>query len=115
MIKYVKFISNNDPIDPSQCTTRWPESVACNIPISGTIEGSFINLMIMDGTESEINNWISVNIGKVIELTKDEANSLGQELISPGTEITVESPEGESEILVAGIFNVDDGLLWTKK
>ena len=111
---YVSFSCVGEPTDPSKCTTRWPEDVTCSIPIGGMVEGTFYNLMIMNGN---ITAWLAANVGKVEQIDKSQADALGQAIVPPGTEVTREDPgTGQSVTLVAGVFDADNpDALWHVK
>lgn len=112
---YVKFTSiGGPPVEASKCTTRWPDSIACSIPISGQVESDHINLMIMTGDELDILDWIAENEGKVEQLTKEEAEALGQLLVVPGTErIERDMTTGITTTYRAGNFDVNNpDALW---
>ena len=118
MKKYIVFSAEGSPIRGDQCTTVWPASISCTIPISGTVEGTFYNIMVMEGDEAEINNWLAENAGKVQEVTKAQADELGQAIVPPGTEREeedVENPQAK-KTYVAGEFDADHPEnLWTLK
>ncbi len=102
---YVKFQSNNELVRSDNCTTRWADSISCNIPMSGIYEGKYTNLMIMEGDETEINNWLAENVGKVIEITEEEGDAIGQTIVPEGTTTVQQSVDGE--ITMVG------GQIWT--
>lgn len=119
---YVSFSCIGNPTDESKCTTRWPDDVQCSIPIGGIINNNgvdtFYNLMVMESnSDTQIQNWLSLNTGKVELITKEQADVLGQTLIVPGTEnIVKDSQTGLETTMIAGMFNVDDpGATWSVK
>ena len=119
MKKYIVFSAEGGPpIRGDQCTTAWPTSISCTIPMSGTVESTFYNIMVMEGDEAEINNWLAENAGKVQEVTKAQADELGQTIVPPGTEREeedMENPEAK-KTYVAGEFDADHPEnLWTLK
>jgi hypothetical protein len=117
-IKYVSFSCEGSPIDSSKCTTRWDDSIKCSIPISGVYEDVFYNLMIMEGDEGLINQWVNGNSGKVQVISKEQANQLGQAIVPPGTERVEDMRIGEGEPVtyVATEFDVDNPEnLWVVK
>lgn len=109
---YVKFQSNNELVQSDDCTTRWSDNISCNIPMSGIYEGRYTNLMIMTGDETEINNWLSENIGKVIEITEKDGNLIGQAIVPEGT-TSVQTIEDVEVTFVAGLFTIAGGQTWT--
>ncbi len=117
---YVGFSSTGFPTDSTKCTTRWPDSISCQIPISGYLSenNTFHNLMILDGDETAINNWVNQNSGKVEVITKEQADQLGQALVVPGSEnVITDTPEqGKETVMVAGLFDADSPeSLWSVK
>jgi len=112
MTKYVRFQSNNELVLSHDCTTRWSDSVGCNIPMSGIYNGQYTNLMIMTGDESIIDAWLADNAGKVVEITEEEGNLIGQAIVPEGTIVTSLFDGGEIS-LVAGVFTMSGGQSWT--
>jgi len=110
-MNYIKFIG--DPTIAQNCTTRWDDSVICNIVLSGTLNNSFYNLMRMDG---DITQWLSDNSTKVTQITKSEMDSLGQQIVPVGTEVTTIDPStGQTVRYIATVFNADDSeALWVE-
>jgi len=110
-MNYVKFIG--DPTISEDCTTRWNDSVICKIVLSGTLNGSFYNLMRMDG---DITQWLSDNSAKVTQITKSEMDSLGQQIVPMGTEVTTIDPSTSQTVrYIATVFNADDSeALWVE-
>jgi hypothetical protein len=108
--KYIEFkCVGGNPVLASQCTTAWPSDIQCSIPISGTINGDYYNLMVMDGDESNINNWVSDNNDKVTIITKEQADTLGQQIVPPNTERTVINIMDNTEKTYrSGYFDVDN-------
>ena len=108
-MNYIKFIG--DPTISEDCTTRWNDSVTCKIVLSGTLNGSFYNLMRMDG---DITQWLSDNSTKVTQITKSEMDSLGQQIVPVGTEVTTIDPNTYQTVrYIATVFNADDSeALW---
>jgi len=106
---YVKFSCQGSPTDSSKCTTRWDETIKCSIPICGTHEDMYYNLMVMEGDENLIKQWVNENTGKVEIITKDQANQLGQLLVPPGTERTgiTRWEQEEPVTYIATKFDVD--------
>jgi|SRR5208283_236288 len=111
---YVQFTSVGLPTLSDQCTTIWPDSISCNVPISGMVSGNFINLMVMIGVQADIEAWIAANLGKVTEITEDQANILGQTIVPSGTISEVINPDGSVLEMQAGTFTVETGLIWTE-
>lgn len=108
--KYIEFkCVGGNPVLASQCTTAWPSDIQCSIPISGTINGDYYNLMVMDGDESNINNWVSDNNDKVTIITKEQADMRGQQIIPPNTERTgINMIVNEGKRYRAGTFDIDN-------
>jgi len=108
-VTYVKFSCQGSPTNPNKCTTPWDKTIKCSIPICGTHEGMYYNLMVMEGDENLINQWVNENTGKVQIITKDQANQLGRLLVPPGTERTgVRTLDQEKPVTyVATEFDVD--------
>ena len=108
-VVYVKFFCQGNPTNPNQCTTPWDKTIKCSIPINGIHEGIYYNLMVMEGDENLIKQWVNENVGKVQIMTKDEANQLGQLLVPPGTERTrVGMPDRKEPVTyIATEFDVD--------
>lgn len=135
MVKYYKFESNGTPTSSEQCTTQQSNKIKCDIPIGGEVGTKFYNLMVMDGEEADLNGQANENIGKITELTEEEANQLGQLIIPPGTEMVVQErdpktiksedlvdpseaefiEERSTKTLIAGTFNVREKLQFTEK
>lgn len=111
-VVYVKFQSDNEVVLSHDCTTRWPDDIGCNIPMSGIYDGKYTNLMIMTGDEAEIDAWLAENPGKVIEITEEEGDAIGQTIIPEGTTSTQQTVDGEITI-VAGLFTMAGGQTWT--
>ena len=111
-IIYVKFQSKNDVIQSSDCTTRWPNEICCNIPMSGIYEGKYTNLMIMTGDETIIDKWLADNVGKVVKITEEEGDIIGQTIVPEGTKNIQETIDGKIT-LVAGLFTMAGGQTWT--
>jgi len=109
---YVKFQSDNDVVQSDDCTTRWPNEISCNIPMSGIYEEKYTNLMIMTGDEAIIDEWLADNVGKVVEMTEEEGDTIGQTMVPEGTTSVQETIDGEI-ILVAGLFTMAGGQTWT--
>jgi hypothetical protein len=109
---YVKFKSDNELVQSDDCTTRWPDSVSCSITMSGIYNEQYTNLMIMGGDETEINNWIDSNSGKVEIISEEEGNIIGQTISPEGTIGTQLTPDGEVSV-VAGLFTMSDGQTWS--
>lgn len=105
MIKYIKFQSDD-------CTTRWSDEIGCNIPMSGLYEEKYTNLMIMTGDEAIIDAWLAENVGKVIEITEEEGDAIGQTIVPEGTTTVQQSVDGEI-IMVAGLFTMASGQTWS--
>ena len=103
---YCRYGSIGLPISSDKCTSRWPETVTCTIPISGIIDNIYYNIMILDGPEEDILNWAEENIGKVELMTIEEANIFGAQLIPFGTESKLQFPEGDITI-IAGKFDIE--------
>lgn len=114
---FYKFECEGQPDTPEKCTTRWPETISCLIPIDGVIADKYTNIMILDGPDEDILTWVGENTGKISALTIEEANTLGQTIIPPATEMDVSQPGEDPRILVAGTFNIeaDPCLVWTEK
>ena len=115
---YVKFQAQDTDglVHSTDCTTRWPDSVSCSIPMSGVYGEKYTNLMKMTGDEIEIRNWISTNSGKVIELTEEECNTIGQEMIPEGTTSVIDESEGDKiyrRTYTASEFSIITGQTWT--
>lgn len=115
--KYIKYkCIGGNPLEPSQCTTRWSDELSCSIPLSGKIGNDFHNLMIMIGNEQLINEWVNINSDKVTIITKEEANQIGQQIVIPNT--IIESKDefsNEEYILKAASFDIEHPeLLWEK-
>ena len=84
---YCHFSCSGDPTDEKKCTTRWPETITCNIPLGGKINNTYYNIMVLDGPQKDIDDWVKENKGKIVVITKAEADSLGQQILPPDTEI----------------------------
>lgn len=113
---YVIFQSHDDQIQSDDCTTRWSDSIQCSIPISGLYEGKSTNIMVMTGDENDIRNWILENVGKVVESTIEECESIGQTISPEGSTYSVEEYDGGSLIsktYTAGPFTIENGQTWT--
>ena len=104
------------PVESNKCTTRWPEGVLCNIPVSGMVGEDYYNLMVMTGDEATILQWVEDNSEKVKVLTKEEADELGQSIVPPGSEYTSAGVlDSTQNTYRAGTFDVDNpSALWTK-
>lgn len=119
---YIVFRSDGPPVRSEQCTTPWPSDITCSIVLSGMVNNTYHNLMIMVGDDDKIQNWLNANPGKVSEVTKAEMDALGQQIIPPGTERTIranemfpESPDGD-KVFVATEFDSDNPTgLWVEK
>jgi len=112
-MNYVIFESNGEPTTPEQTTTSWNDSISVQISLSGQVDGSYYNLMKMDG---DITSWLSENEGKVRKVTKEEINTLGRQIVPQGTTKTLEEePGGEQITYTAGIFDIDNAEnLWSE-
>lgn len=113
---YVKFQSDSDTVLSNNCTTRWSNLILCNIPISGIHEDKYTNLMVMTGDEELIRGWISENSTKVVELSEEEGNTIGQEISPEGTTIIIEDYENGKifrKTYTAGEFTITNGQIWT--
>lgn len=89
--KYFKFLSEGPPIKAEQCTTAQPDKVQCKIPLGGDIDGTFHNVMIMSGSNKDLDDQANENIGKILEMTKEEANIVGQKIVPPDSTYIAES------------------------
>lgn len=112
-MNYVIFQSQGEPINESQTTTRWPDSVRVEIALSGIVDGVYYNLMKMEGS---IADWLAENTGKVTKVTKAEINGLGAQIVPAGTVRTVEDiMTGEVKTYTAGVFDIDNyQSLWSE-
>lgn len=116
--KYVVFSSQGAPVRGEQCTTVWDSSINCSVVMSGEVEGTYYNIMVMDGDAGKINAWLAENPGKVQEATKEQCDALGQTIVPPGTEREEEDMENPEvkKVYVAGEFDTDHPEnLWTLK
>lgn len=111
-IIYAKFQSENDKVLSKDCTTRWSDNIKCNIPMSGIYENKYTNLMILDGDEQLINSWLADNVGKVVEITEEDGDIIGQTMVPEGTTTVQQNVDGEVT-LVAGLFTIAGGQTWT--
>lgn len=109
---YVKFQSDNDVVLSDDCTTRWPDEIGCSIPMSGLYDDKYTNLMIMTGDEAVIDEWLAENIGKVVEITEEDGDAIGQVMVPEGTTSTQQTADGEIT-LVAGLFTIAGGQTWS--
>ncbi len=111
MKTYIDFFCEGVPNISSKCTTVWPNNVTCQIILSGSIENIFHNIMVFEmDDEHLLDNWISENSDKVLKMTKEDINILGQQILPPGTEIlqrnlNINDPD---IILIAQEFDVDN-------
>lgn len=122
---YVIFQSaTDDHIRSSDCTTRWPDTILCSIPLSGlyddydstSCDQKITNLMIMTGDETEIRDWISENEGKVFESNEEEMNLIGQSISPEGSTIVIIDNEDGTiyeKTYTASEFTITDGQTWT--
>jgi len=116
--KYVVFSAEGSPIRGDQCTSVWDSSISCTIPMSGYVEDTFYNIMVMEGDAAKISAWLAENVGKVQEATKEQCDALGQTIVPPGTEREEEDMENPEvkKVYVAGEFDTDHPEnLWTLK
>lgn len=113
---YVKFTSSSDKVISSDCTTRWNDSIKCSIPMSKIYGDKYTNLMIMTGDPEEINDWITENSDKVVELTEAEINAIGKDMVPEGTtNVIIEEDGGKlyEKTYTAGEFTITGGQEWT--
>lgn len=108
-MRFFKFVSNGFPVNQDQCTTVWPDSISCNIPMAGMVGSDYINIMVMDGDNTSIANWANENVGKIFEMTLNETNALGLQMCPVGTK--TKNPDG-SEMVSTG-FDVLIGVTWS--
>jgi len=114
MTTYVIFQTTSDKCVKSEdCTTRWNNNIKVSIPISGLYQGKYTNLMIMDGEEKEIQDWIDENKGKVKIISEDKADKIGQ-IISPEGVITTSNVFGNQIKLKSGLFTIKKGQVWSE-
>jgi hypothetical protein len=68
----------------------------------------------MDG---DITQWLSDNSPKVTQITKSEMDSLGQQIVPVGTEVTTIDPRtSQTEHYIATLFDADNAeALWVKQ
>jgi len=110
-------MSASQTVLSENCTTRWPDTVGCHIPMSGQYTEKYTNLMIMTGNEQEIQDWLSENVGKVVELTEEEATGIGQTMVPEGTTIEVDELIGDTLYRItytADEFTMENGQNWTE-
>ncbi len=111
--RYIIFKSLGSPIRGDQCTTAWPSTISCTIPLSGELGEYYYNIMVMNGPNNDIESWLNENVGKVTEVTKEEADELGQQIVPPGTERVISEPHvlgkesQEPKTYIAAKFDVD--------
>lgn len=114
---YVRFMSDSDTVLSENCTTRWPDTVGCHIPMSGQFTGKYTNLMVMTGDEQEIQDWLLENVGKVIEVAEEEATLIGQTMVPEGTTSEINELVGDTMYIktyTAGVFTITEGQEWTE-
>lgn len=87
--KYFKFLSEGPPIRPEQCTTAQSDKIKSKIPLSGSIDGTYHNLMVMVGSDKDLDDWASENVGKIEEVTKKEIDGVGKIILPPDSTIEV--------------------------
>jgi len=113
---YVQFTSSSDTVLSKDCTTRWADSIGCHIPMCGQYTEKYTNLMVMTGDEQEIQDWLSENIGKVVEITEEEGDAIGQLICPEGTTTVIREHEGDGvyeKTYTAGLFTMSEGQTWT--
>lgn len=112
MIIYCKFSTSYDKcIKSEDCSTRWNNNIKCSIPMSGLYRGKYTNLMIMEGDEKDIKDWVNENIGKVEIITEKDADSIGQ-IMSPKDVISISNHFGNDIKLKSGLFTIKNGQTW---
>lgn len=109
-------MSASDTVLSENCTTRWPDTVGCHIPMSGKYTEKYTNLMIMTGNEQEIQDWLSENSTKVVEINEAEGDQIGQTMMPEGTTTITEEYEDNKllqKTYTAGEFTIAGGQEWT--
>lgn len=102
--RYILFKAAGLTIKSSDCTTPWKKTIKCEIKISGVVDNKYCNLMVMEGPEGDLSEWIVANSTKIKVISKDEANNIGK-TISPER---IEKDDIGNEVKFLQ-FDVDNG------
>lgn len=110
MTRYFVF-QTDDPTKAENCTTRWPDSIQCSIPVSGIRNGMYINLMVMTTeSENDLDEWFNENRDKLSEVTLDEFESMVFEIVPIGTVLEFDHLNENIKKRVTG-FSIEQGLI----
>jgi len=83
--------------------------------MSNVYETKYTNLMIMTGDEEVIRDWIAYNLTKVIEISEEEGNVIGQAMVPEGTTQVIQEADGGrlfEKTYTAGEFTLAGGQTW---